>query len=178
LKYVFFLVLYSSRKQRILEGIMNSKDVVLRKVGDGKGYYDRCSAEAGIPDLSTIFHMFSEDEVRHADALRAVEDGARVELSHSPTLEGARRILRRLSVQDGALGDFHGDLGSYRTAMDFEADSVRRCGQLAAEAAQGWERDLLLKIAEEDEVHFTLLEYIRELLETTVRSRSGENDVH
>ena len=119
---------------------MESGDVVLRKEGDGKGYYERCGAEAGIPGLSRIFAMLSEDEVRHAAALRAMQSGARVELSHSTTLDGARYILRHLSVQDAALAQFNGDLASYGCAMDFEAASVRLYGQLARQAEHTWRR--------------------------------------
>ena len=143
---------------------MESKDVVLRKAGDGKGYYERCGAEAGVPGLSRIFAMLSEDELRHADALRAQQSGARVELSHSGTLDGARFILRRLSFQKAALAQFNGDLSSYLSAMDFEAASVRLYGQLAREAEHHWEKELFQKIAAEDEIHFTLLEHMRELL--------------
>jgi bacterioferritin (cytochrome b1) len=144
---------------------MDSKDVVLRKAGDGKGYYERCGAEAGVPELSRIFSMLSEDELRHADALRAQQRGARVELAQSTTLDGARFILRNLSVQQKPLDQFNGDLASYVRAMDFEAASVRLYGQLAREAEHHWEKELFLKIAAEDEMHFTLLEHMRELLE-------------
>jgi rubrerythrin len=148
---------------------MDSKDVVLRKEGEGKGYYERCGAEAGIPGLSRIFDMFSEDEVRHADALRALQSGDRVEMPQSSTLDGARRILRSLSVQEPMLFQFNGSLRSYGCAMDFEAASVRLYGQLAREAVHGWEKELLLKIAAEDEMHFTLLEHICELLDPAQR---------
>ena len=154
---------------------MDSKDVVLRKAGEGKGYYDRCGAEAGVPGLSRIFAMLSEDELRHADALRAHRSGARVELAHSGTLDGARFILRNLSVQKESLEQFNGDLASFFCAMDFEAASVRLYGQLAREAEHHWEKELFLKIAAEDEMHFTLLEHMRELLEP-VQPGDGVSD--
>ena len=159
---------------------MKSRDMVLRKEGDEKGYYQRCGAEAGVPGLSLIFDMFSRDEVRHADALRALQNGAKVELDHSPTLDGARSILRRLSVEEASLSGFNGDLRSYGSAMDFEADSVRVCGELAREAVHCWERELFLKIAAEDEVHFTLLEHMCDLLKQSdsARGESGVPDVN
>jgi len=144
---------------------MDSTEMLLRKEGDGKGYYERCGAVAGIAGLTSIFRMFSEDELRHADALRALQGGARVELPDSGTLEGAKSILRRLSVQEKALTSFNGDLGCYRHAMRFEAVSARACGKLAQEALNGWERELFLRIAAEDEIHFTLLEHMHELLQ-------------
>lgn len=142
---------------------MNSRDMERRKEGDGTGYYGRCSAEAGSPDLSSIFRMLTQDELRHADALRALREGGRVDLRHSATLEGAKKILRRLSVQE--LSRYGGDLGLYRNAMQFEALSARACSELAREALHPWERELYQTIAEEDEIHFTLLEEMRELLE-------------
>jgi hypothetical protein len=146
---------------------MESRDVVLRKAGDGNGYYERCGAEAGVPGLSRIFAMLSEDELRHAEALRAHQNGSQVELAHSTTLDGARFILRNLSLQVSALEQFNGNLASYLRAMDFEAASVRLYGKLAQEAEHHWEKELFLKIAAEDEMHFTLLEHMRELLDPT-----------
>jgi rubrerythrin len=144
---------------------MDSRNVLVRKEEDGRGYFERCGAEAGIPELSRIFAMMSEDEVRHADALRALQREARVDLSHSTTLEGAKPILRRLFAEQAAVSGFSGDLGAYGAAMDFEATNARLCAELARQASHHWERELFLTIAAEDEIHFTLLEEMRELLE-------------
>jgi rubrerythrin len=156
---------------------MESREMVLRKEGDGKGYYERCRAEAGLPGLSRIFAMLAEDEVRHADALRGLQSGARVELADSATLDAARHILRHLSVQDAAQAEFDGDLAAYGCAMDFEADTVRLCCQLAREAVHSWEKELFLKIAAEDEMHFTLLEHMRELHEQAFCADRGAGGV-
>ncbi|ACH38527.1 ferritin-like domain protein [Citrifermentans bemidjiense Bem] len=153
---------------------MDSRDMALRKEGDARGYYERCGAEAGIAGFTSIFRMFTEDETRHADALRALQDGARVELPASATLDGARRILRRLAVQEGVLS-FTGDLGCYKSAMQFEAVSARACGKLAEEAS-GWERELFLRIAADDEIHFTLLEEMHELLQVYGEEPGGMCD--
>lgn len=154
---------------------MDSRDMALKKEGDARGYYERCGAEAGIAGFTTIFRMFSEDETRHADALRALLNGARVELPVSKTLAGARTILRRLAVREGSLS-FTGDLASYRSAMQFEAVSARACGKLALEAPSGWERELFLRIAADDEIHFTLLEEMRELLQVHGEETGGVCD--
>ena len=153
---------------------MDSRDVAFGRKGDGREYYQLCGAEAGIPGLSRIFEMLSEDEARHARALRALQEGARFDLDGSPTLDGAKPILRTLSVREASLAQFNGDLGRYGSAMDFEAANIRLCGQMAREAAHGWERELLLKIAAEDEVHFTLLEYMRDLLSSAGLACAGK----
>lgn len=154
---------------------MDSRDMVLRKEGDGMGYYERCGAEAGISGLASIFRMLSQDELRHADALRALQSGARVELPPSSTLDGAKAILRRLSVQDPPPSRCNVGLGSYLRAMQFEAVSARACGELAREAPSGWEKELFLRIAAEDEMHFTLLEQMHELLAEEPAGRGNAN---
>lgn len=141
---------------------MDSREIMFRKEWDGKGYYERCGAETGVAALSSIFKMLSDDEVRHAEALRALQAGGKVVLPSSSTLDGAKGILRRLSMQGEPLSHHRGDL---RHAMQFEALSARECGQMAREALHGWERELFLRMAAEDEMHFTLLEQMQELIE-------------
>lgn len=144
---------------------MDPSDVMLRKEEDGKGYYQRFGAEAGIPELSEIFAMMGDDEVRHADALRALQREARVDLPRSATLEGALPILRRLESRKISLANFSGDITAYGAAMANEAATARLCGELARQASHRWDRELFLKIAADDEIHFTLLEQMRDLLE-------------
>lgn len=156
---------------------MEMRKGALGKEQDGKGYYLRCGAEAGVPEVSRIFEMFSEDETRHADALRALQAGVQVEFSHSRTLEGAQPILRRLAFEE-TLSCFNGDLRVFGSAMDFEAANVRRFGRLAAETDDAGTRDLYLKIAAEDEVHFTLLEYMYDLLKPGDPAGAGKSGVN
>ncbi|MCM0083727.1 ferritin [Geomonas sp. Red32] len=141
---------------------MTPKDVVLSKEGDGKGRYERFSALSPNPEVSRIFTMISEDEARHAEALRALEAAGKVDLPNSRTLDGARPLLH--SLRSGKRQRFRYEKEEYLAALDFEAASARHLWELAREATHVWERELLIKMAEEDEVHFTLLEQIGELL--------------
>jgi hypothetical protein len=142
---------------------MDPRDVLLRKERE-KLNYQRCSTEAVLPELSRIFALLVQDETRHLDALRGLQEGKPCDLAPSATLENAKSILRRLSMEELELSRFRGDLRTFTAAMDFEAGSARVCGKLADER-EGWQRELLSKIAAEDEMHFTLLEEICELLE-------------
>jgi hypothetical protein len=143
---------------------MDSRDVLLRKERE-KENYQRCSNEVGLPGLSRIFALLVQDEARHLEALHWLQEGKRIDLAPSTTLENAKSILRRLSMEEGELSKFRGDLRSFTSAMDFEAGSARVCAKLANETAEGWKKELLSRIAAEDEMHFTLLEEIHELLE-------------
>jgi hypothetical protein len=148
---------------------MDVHDVVLRKEDDGKRYYGSCGLQAVGAELKRLFEMLSQDEARHAEALRALHNGVRVELSHSPTLDGAKHILRTLSLRQQLLAEAGGELDGCLAAMAFEAATASLCCELAREAVHGWQRELYLKIAAEDEIHFTVIEHLRELLATALQ---------
>lgn len=156
---------------------MDPRYVLLRKERE-KEVYQRCSSNAVLPELSRIFALLVQDETRHLEALRGLQEERRVDLAPSKTLEDAKAILRRLSVEERELSRFRGDLRSFTSAMDFEAGCARVCGKLANETTEGWKKELLSKIAAEDEMHFTLLEEIHELLEPfSARGKGGAVDV-
>jgi len=149
---------------------MDVHDVVLRKEDDGKRYYGACGLRAADVGLKRLFEMLSRDEAVHAEALRALHNGVRVELPYSPTLDGARNILRALSLRQKLFAEIDdGELDSYLSAMAFEAATASLCCELAREAAHGWQRELYLKIAAEDEIHFTVIEHLRELLAAALK---------
>ncbi|GFO55144.1 hypothetical protein GMSM_21510 [Geomonas sp. Red276] len=151
---------------------MTPKDVVLSKEEVGKGRYERFSALSPNPDVSRIFTMISEDEARHAEALRALEAAGKVDLPTSATLEWARPLLH--SLRSGKRQRFRYETAEYLAALDFEASSARHLWELAREATHLWERELLMRMAEEDEVHFTLLEQLGEIL---AQPENGVRDV-
>jgi hypothetical protein len=155
---------------------MNPRDVLLRKERE-KEVYERCSSNAVLPELSRIFALLVQDETRHLEALRGLQEERRIDLPPSTTLENAKSILRRLSVEERELSRFRGDLRPFTSAMDFEAGCARVCAKLANETTEGWQKELLCRIAAEDEMHFTLLEELHELLEPfSARGKGGAVD--
>jgi rubrerythrin len=81
-------------------------------------------------------------------------------MQESTALAAARNIFAELLK--GAEGDAGGtdDLAAYRYAMKLEADSFRLYEDAAAKEAETEIRGLLLKVAEEERKHFSILENI------------------
>ncbi|UFS69626.1 ferritin [Geomonas sp. RF6] len=141
---------------------MSAMEGALRRKEEVKRYYQ--NATAGLPETSgQLFAMLAEDEERHRLAISDLEQGAQATLHPSATLEKARFILRRLSFVDAASGD-HEELEVFYRAMDMEAASAERYARLAEESS-GWQKELFRGIAAEEEMHFTLLENLREILD-------------
>lgn len=138
-------------------------DAALRRKEEVKWYYER-HAVAGIAEVAQIFSLFAEDEKRHGIAMRSLWEGSPTELEHSPTLDRAKPLLRRMVSIDAPQGACAAETQVFCRAMNFEAENVGIYYEMALKAPDGWQRELLLKIAAEEETHFSLLEEMRELL--------------
>jgi hypothetical protein len=157
---------------------MKTMDGVLRRKDAGRGFYQKLGADDGSNGIARIFALLADDELRHGSAIRAYEEGGAVTLGNSSILDSARYILRRLSLDDAALANFTHDLERFHVAMDFEADCARAFVSLAAHANKPTEREFFLRIAEDEQTHFTLLENVRELVHAAVEEPSeSENGV-
>lgn len=128
---------------------------------DGKSYYEKLAAESPIPGLRTIFTRLAADEQKHYEIFQALqterERGATME--DTEVLELAHNVFENL-LSGGQISSFQGDLEGYRHAMKLEAESVRLYEDAAGEESREEVKSLLLRIAEEEKKHFSILENI------------------
>jgi rubrerythrin len=153
-----------------IEGVLRRKDAEM-------GFYRQLGAADGNTGIGDIFAMLAEDELRHRSAIQALEEGEPVVLESSPTLDAAKAILRRLSVLDAPLAGFSFDLERLHLAMALEADCARAFALLAAHADEDSQRRLFSRLAEDEEIHFTLIENMHELVSAAAGALPPENEV-
>jgi len=140
---------------------MNVFDFAMQMEMDGKAYYEKLAEQSSLPGLRTIFTHLAEDEQKHFEIFQALRSGSKAPvMQESTALAAARNIFAELLK--GAEGDAGGtdDLAAYRYAMKLEADSFRLYEDAAAKEAETEIRGLLLKVAEEERKHFSILENI------------------
>lgn len=156
---------------------MGTMDGVLRRKHVEMGFYRQLGAADGRTGIGRIFAMLADDELRHGSALQAFEAGGAVMLDGSSTLAAAKVILRRLSFQDTPLAHCSYDLERFQLAMNSEADCARTFNSLAARAVEPSERDFFLRLAADEEIHFTLLENMHELVSAAAVAKRPETEV-
>ena len=140
---------------------MNVFDFAMQMEVDGKAYYEKLAGQANLPGLRTIFTHLAEDEQKHFEIFRALRSGDRTPvMQESTALADARNIFAELPKgSEGAAGG-KDDLAAYQHAMKLEADSFRLYEDAAAKEVGAETRMLLLKVAEEERKHFSILENI------------------
>ena len=141
---------------------MNVFDFAMQMEVDGKRLYEKLAAEAGDAGLNTIFLRLAEDEQKHYEIFQGLKGESRAaRMEDSTVLDDCRNVFQDLmDKRDTVLGSIQGDLEGYRYAMKLEADSVRLYQDAANREANEDLKNLLLRIAAEEEKHFTVVQNI------------------
>ena len=140
---------------------MNVFDFAMQMEVDGKAYYLQLARESEQPGLKTIFMRLAEDEQKHYEIFRVLKGGGPTPtMQDSLSLKGARTIFEDLLAQPEKGTPIKGDIAAYRHAMKLEAASYRFYEEAAAKEQRGVVKQLLLRVAEEEHQHFTVLENV------------------
>jgi rubrerythrin len=128
---------------------------------DGKAYYEKLAEQCQIAGLSEIFSRLAADEQKHYETFRGLKAGSSAAaMADTDVIEETQKIFTDLPRGNKTLESLKEALDAYRYAMKIEADSFRFYEDAAAKETDSAIQKLLLKIAEEEHKHFTVLENI------------------
>lgn len=138
---------------------MKVLDYALQMEADGKEYYEVMARQAVQPGLKTIFMRLAEDEQKHYEVFKKLIAGSSdLRMQESTVLAEAKNVFAELQSEN--LAGVADSLAAYRHAMKLEAESCRLYEQAAKDEQSPAIQTLLLKIAEEEQKHFNILENI------------------
>lgn len=140
---------------------MNVFDFAIRMELDGKAFYEKLAKETNIAGLQTIFSRLALDEQKHYEVFLALKGQTQATAMEDTTvLEQAKNVFEQLLTRKETLGPIKGDLEGYRFAMKLEADSYRLYEDAASQEKNADVKNLLLRIADEEHKHFTIVQNI------------------
>lgn len=143
---------------------MNPMNNLLRRKVEGRGFYHTWESDSSLAGFRTLCGLLARDEKEHEKALRALSQGEAPQLEDGSALNGAKNLLRRIFLEDLVPTPSGTELKRLGQAMAYEASCLRICRELAGSAGEGTKRDLLLTMAAQEEIHFTLLEEMCDLV--------------
>ena len=124
---------------------------------DGENYYRRLAQGAGSKGVKTIFTMLADEEVRHFEILRQAKAQVPQQIRESKILDDTKNIFIELQ-QSKEKWDLDAEQKElYKKARDIEEKSRKfylEKSQLVGEE----QKQILLKLAEEERKHYVLLE--------------------
>ncbi|WP_432822476.1 ferritin-like domain-containing protein [Trichloromonas sp.] len=139
---------------------MNVYDFAMKMELDGKAYYQKMAEKTKLPGLKKIFLQLAEDEQKHYDIFQGLKKKTPSAMAATTALDEAKNVFAKLLKEKSAAAEIGGDLEGYRYAMKLEADSYRFYEDAASREPDAKVKDLLLKVAGEEQKHFNILQNV------------------
>ncbi|MHC4087253.1 MAG: ferritin family protein [Planctomycetota bacterium] len=142
---------------------MNIFEYAMQMEKDGEEYYRQLARQTDNKGLQTILTMLADEEVKHFRTIERMQT-TEPHMTETTILTDAKNIFVQIK-ESGESFDFdikQTDL--YRKAQDIEKESQDFYTEKANEVTEEYQRELFLKLADEEEKHYFLLDNIIEFV--------------
>lgn len=141
---------------------MNIYQFAMQMEKDGENYYRVLAKESSVPGLSKIFLMLADEEVKHYNVIeRLSRKEKNPQLVEARILENVKNVF---VTMQGAKGEVHIDTtkaaSAYRKACTIEEMSQQFYLEKAGLVEDGYERQMFIRLAKEEERHLRIMENI------------------
>ncbi len=142
---------------------MNIFEYAMQMEKDGETYYRQLVQQTTNKGIKTILTMLADEEVKHYNAI----DKIRTSKSHitaTTILTDAKNIFVQLKNTSTGFDVEISQIDLYKKAQDIEEKSRNFYLEKANEVGQDYQKELFLKLAEEEKKHYFLLDNIIEFV--------------
>lgn len=125
---------------------------------DGEKYYRQLSKNLKNPGMKSILNMLADDEVKHYNIFKNMSERTQPSMKETDVLKKSRNIFTEM--QGEQIDPGIGKREMYKKAQDLEKKTQEFYEKKAAEVHDATQKELFLKIADEEKRHYFLLENI------------------
>ena len=152
-------------------------DYAMQMEKDGEDFYRQLAQQTVNKGIRTIFITLADDEVKHYNAIEQMKTGE-TQMAETTILNDAKNIFVQIK-ESGEEFSFDGSqIELYRKAQDIEKKSRDFYVEKADEVQEEYQRELFLKLAEEEKKHYFLLDNIIEFVSRPERWLENAEFVH
>jgi len=126
---------------------------------DGEEYYYKLAQETNDKGLRAVFSMLAQEEAKHYEMISKART-ARPQMAETSILTDAKNIFAQIKESGESFDPEPGEAGPYIKAQEIEKKSMEFYREKAGEVEQEYQKELFLKLAEEEKKHYFLLENI------------------
>ena len=144
---------------------MNIFDFAMQMEKDGEAYYRELRQQTNSAGLKNIFAMLAEEEVKHyrvVEQLRNHIDNP--QLAEADLLTNVKNVFVKMQQDEPRLKFAGQELDLYRKARDIEEASRKFYLEKSAAAEQEDQKQLLRRLAQEEDKHLRIMENIVEFV--------------
>lgn len=143
---------------------MDIFDYAMKMEKDGEQYYRRVAEKVNNKGIKTILSMLADEEVKHYNALAKIKAKQPAEMAETVILADAKNVFEQLNESGEKLNVDATQTELYREAQRIEEKSRVFYMEKAEEVSEKQQKELFLRLAEEEKKHYFLLENIIEFV--------------
>ncbi len=143
---------------------MDILEYAMKMEKDGEQYYRRTAEKVNNKGIKTILSMLADEEVKHYNALARVQAQQPAEMVETVILADAKNVFEQMIDSGGTLDTDAGQTELYKEAQRIEEKSRDFYLEKAEEVSEEQQKELFLRLAEEEKKHYFLLENIIEFV--------------
>lgn len=145
---------------------------------DGEKFYRELSAAAESVGLKKILDLLAEAEVGHYNRLSEMERGVSPQLAATNILTDAKNVFTGMQSKSFDPKFSYSQVEVYKQALEIEEKSIEFYKKTAAEMKSSDQRDLFLRLAEEERSHYFLVDNILEFMLRPFRWLENAEFIH
>ncbi|MBC8378216.1 MAG: ferritin family protein [Planctomycetes bacterium] len=136
---------------------MNIFEFAIQMEADGQDFYQQLASKTTNNGIKKILNMLADDELKHQTMIDKIRITSCV-MPETEVLENAKNVFRQMRDFGGQF-DLSGDEEMmYRQAMELEQKSIGFYQDKADQMDTPEQKELFLKLAEEEKKHYFLLD--------------------
>ena len=126
---------------------------------DGENYYYQLAQQTANAGLRAILEMLAVEEAKHYSVIEKMRD-TKTEMAETTILSGAKNVFVRIMETNESFDFNLGQTELYKRAQVIEKKSMDFYLEKAQEVEEEYQREIFLRLAEEEKKHYFLLENI------------------
>lgn len=144
---------------------MDILEFALEKERLSREYYQRLADEAENPGLRNILQMLADEESKHCQVIESMKQHIEGHMTETDVLEEAKDIFNGIKESVEKFDFSVSEVELYRQARSKEQRSMEFYMQKAGEVEDETQKDIFLKLADQEHKHLIVIDNICEFVE-------------
>jgi rubrerythrin len=145
---------------------MNIFDCAIKMEEEARAFYAKLAETATVPELKNLFTLLADAEQEHHEALVSIKKSIKPLKAQFKALQEAACLFKPLLSQRDLMANLQEDPDAYQLVVKEEEKGVKFYEELAEQAKDEGTREILLKIADEERKHLSIVENIYSFVES------------
>ena len=143
---------------------MDIFEYALKMEKDGENLYRQAARSSPNKAIKAILTMLADDEVRHYEAIEKIRSAEPEQLADTSILADAKNVFSEMKESGEKFTSEKDHISLYKKALNIEAESKDFYTEKAAEVSEQNYKKLFLRLAQEEQKHYVLVENIIDFL--------------